>query len=115
MAAGNEVSRSSKGPQGDFALVPPWVEREEKARDIELNLNALVDRFAAALKAKLKASEAKYQHGYAWQDKGWQESLIKQLHAHVAKGDPLDVAAYCAFAWHHQWALVNNVNDQSPA
>lgn len=29
---------------------------------------------------------------------------MKGLAEHVAKGDPRDVAAYCAFAWHHGWS-----------
>lgn len=51
--------------------------------------DAAVDRFAAAMKAKLKK---KRQEGRA----GWQfmasEQLSALLHEHVRKGDPVDVA-----------------------
>lgn len=51
--------------------------------------DAAVDRFAAAMKAKLKK---KRQEGRA----GWQfmasEQLSALLHEHVSKGDPVDVA-----------------------
>lgn len=65
----------------------------------------LVDRFAAALKEKLHAAEAKYGHGDAWKRDDWRDDLVHALCDHVAKGDPRDVAAYCAFAWHHGWSL----------
>ncbi len=65
----------------------------------------LVVRFAAALKEKLHAAEAKHGHNDAWLRDDWRDDLIYALCEHVAKGDPRDVAAYCAFAWHHNWSL----------
>jgi hypothetical protein len=65
----------------------------------------LVDRFAAALKAKLRAAEQKYGYSDDWLKGGWQDELIEKLLGHVEKGDPRDVAAYCAFAWHHGWSI----------
>jgi hypothetical protein len=67
----------------------------------------LVWRFAAALETKLRAAEVKYGHNDAWKRNDWRESLIRQLHEHIEKGDPRDVAAYCAFAWHHGWSLIS--------
>lgn len=63
----------------------------------------LIDRFAAALKDKLRAAEAKYGHNDGWMRDDWQADCIADLNRHLAKGDPRDVAAYCAFAWHHDW------------
>jgi hypothetical protein len=63
----------------------------------------LVDRFSAALKEKLLRSQRKYGYTDGWKHSDWvlagecNDALI----AHVEKGDPLDVAAYCAFLWHH--------------
>jgi hypothetical protein len=55
-----------------------------------------VDEFAAMLKAKLAKARAKGRSG--WRDPAWPASDINaQLHAHAAKGDPLDVAAYAMF------------------
>lgn len=65
----------------------------------------LVDRFAAALKDKLRAAEAKYGYNDGWLRDDWQSDLIANLSEHVRKGDPRDVAAYCAFAWHHGWSV----------
>lgn len=68
-------------------------------------INDLVDRFAAALKEKLHAAERKYGYSNDWKHDHWRAELIACLHEHVEKGDPRDVAAYCAFAWHHGWSL----------
>ncbi|MES2602136.1 MAG: hypothetical protein V4602_15140 [Pseudomonadota bacterium] len=64
----------------------------------------LVSRFSAALLAKLKAAEAKYGYNNAWMRDGWDATCQEHMIEHLAKGDPLDVAAYCAFMWHHGWA-----------
>ena len=68
-------------------------------------LSDLVARFSAALLGKLRDAEAKYGYSDAWARDDWRAELVKHLNEHVAKGDPRDVAAYCAFAWHHGWAL----------
>lgn len=65
----------------------------------------LVIRFAEALAMKLAAAESKYQWTNNWMNPHWKDELIKDLLEHVEKGDPRDVAAYCAFAWHHGWSL----------
>ncbi len=64
----------------------------------------LVSRFSGALLAKLKAAEAKYGYNNAWMRDGWDATCQEHMIEHLAKGDPLDVAAYCAFMWHHGWA-----------
>lgn len=66
-------------------------------------LDDLVARFSAALLAKLKAAREKYGHGESWLATDWRERCLDHLHQHIAKGDPRDVAAYCAFLWHHGW------------
>ncbi|WP_265440185.1 hypothetical protein [Bradyrhizobium sp. SEMIA] len=65
-------------------------------------LNALVARFAKALLAKLKLAEANGRSG--WERDDWETQCRQGLLHHVEKGDPRDVAAYCAFMWHHGWA-----------
>lgn len=65
----------------------------------------LVDRFAVALKEKLRAAEKKYGYSDEWKHDDWRADLIACLQGHVEKGDPRDVAAYCAFAWHHGWSI----------
>lgn len=63
----------------------------------------LVERFAAAL--ALKLYEAQVKHGYTneWKRPDWQTHCRLEMHHHIEKGDPRDVAAYCAFMWHHNW------------
>ncbi|EJJ3922639.1 hypothetical protein NI479_004792, partial [Salmonella enterica] len=34
---------------------------------------------------------------------GWSTQCQAHFHQHIAKGDPRDVAAYCAFMWYHGW------------
>lgn len=53
-----------------------------------------VDRFAAAMKAKLASARAKGRSG--WEDKAQcqQESLALDLRKHVHKGDPVDVGNF---------------------
>lgn len=75
----------------------------EAARIEEERLRRLVADFSAALLEKLLASEAKYGWKGGWAETGWEEDLRRDLLRHVAKGDPRDVAAYCAFAWSHSW------------
>ena len=55
-----------------------------------------VDRFAAAMKAKL--SKARNAGRSGWQDPAWPvEAIGDNLRKHVEKGDPRDVANYCMF------------------
>ncbi len=69
------------------------------------DLSELVTRFSAALLEKLRAAEAKYGYSDNWKRGGWRDELAADLLEHVGKGDPRDVAAYCAFAWHHGWSI----------
>jgi hypothetical protein len=61
----------------------------------------LVRRFSDALVEKLARAEKKYGYSNDWLDDDWMDECRAKLRAHVDKGDPLDVAAYCAFLWHH--------------
>lgn len=72
--------------------------------DIEPVTGDLVKRFAEALAAKLKRAEDKYGYCDLWTVNDWGNDCSRSLIEHVQKGDPLDVAAYCAFMWHHGWA-----------
>lgn len=74
----------------------------EKAQREALEL--LVGRFSEALMLKLVKAEEKHGWNGAWQRDGWASELRAELLRHLDKGDPLDVAAYAAFAWHHGWS-----------
>ena len=71
-------------------------------------IDDLVNRFSEALREKLRAAEEKYGYNNGWLRGDWREQLIECLYQHAAKGDPRDVAAYCAFAWHHNWSLTHH-------
>ncbi len=63
----------------------------------------LVISFATALAEKLHLSEVKYGWSDAWKNPGWQDKCLADFNHHIGKGDPRDVAAYCAFMWFHGW------------
>ena len=63
----------------------------------------LVSSFAEELRAKLRAAEIKYGYTDNWARHDWKEECQRHLLEHLAKGDPRDVAIYCAFLWHHAW------------
>jgi hypothetical protein len=62
----------------------------------------LVRDFSEALLEKLVASEEKYGWNGGWKEEGWMDECRSRLREHLEKGDPRDVAAYCAFLWHHK-------------
>ena len=67
----------------------------------------LVMRFATALAEKLHRAEQKYGYANGWKASGWYNECLQQLWEHIEKGDPRDVAAYCAFMWHHGWVTTD--------
>ncbi len=69
----------------------------------------LVADFAHALAAKLRKAEIKYDRNAGWQNPGWMDECREKLREHVEKGDPLDVAAYCAFLWFHDQSTTRRV------
>lgn len=63
----------------------------------------LVTDFCSALAEKLYKSQLKYGHSDNWSYANWEIECQTAFHEHIAKGDPRDVAAYCAFMWYHGW------------
>ncbi|MFB6449298.1 hypothetical protein [Bradyrhizobium tunisiense] len=80
----------------------PAQELPVKPKPSEL-IAELVRNFSAALLEKLHAAEEKYGWNNGWIAMHWEADCKRQLLEHVHKGDPRDVAAYCAFMWHHGW------------
>ncbi|AOV13607.1 MULTISPECIES: hypothetical protein [Klebsiella] len=64
----------------------------------------LVLRFASALADKLYKAEQKYGRSTDWMKDDWYDDCLQSLWEHIEKGDPRDVAAYCAFMWWHGWS-----------
>ena len=63
----------------------------------------LVIDFCTALAEKLYKAQLKYGYDADWKQDGWPSQCQAHFHQHIAKGDPRDVAAYCAFMWYHGW------------
>lgn len=76
----------------------PWLTNGAALHPATVNL---VVRFARALSKKLAAAETKYGYSDGWLSPDWMDECRSKLMEHIAKGDPRDVAAYCAFLWHH--------------
>ncbi|EDW5021987.1 DUF550 domain-containing protein [Salmonella enterica subsp. enterica] len=79
----------------------------------------LVADFCAALAEKLYKAQLKYGYDADWKQDGWHTQCLAHFHQHIAKGDPRDVAAYCAFMWYHGWKTesvsVSVVPEECPA
>jgi hypothetical protein len=78
---------------------------KEKIFYVPANLHAdtanLIGLFAEALAFKLAAAQEKYGYTNNWMRPDWMNICRTHLLQHLEKGDPRDVAAYCAFLWHH--------------
>lgn len=87
-----------------------WLTNGAALHPLTINL---VVRFARALAAKLAAAEVKYGYSDGWRSADWMDECRAKLAEHVAKGDPRDVAAYCAFLWHHGESTAATPSTQS--
>ncbi len=77
--------------------------------------DTLVDRFADAMKIKLASAEAQNEWHNACAKADWEGECRTSLGRHVVKGDPLDVAAYAAFCWHHGWSTAPSLPELDEA
>jgi hypothetical protein len=75
-----------------------WFMRE--FTDLNPATACLVWNFALALGNKLADAEKKYGYTDGWRRSDWMDECRTKLMEHVRKGDPRDVAAYCAFLWY---------------
>lgn len=83
-----------------------------KAEDaLSSDMRDLLDRFNCAVREKLARSQAKYGYTDDWADAERVDRMQAALAAHIAKGDPVDVVAYCAFLWHHGASIDAHSND----
>lgn len=81
----------------------PTISGDPRFASLHPNTAALVDRFAFALAEKLLITQGKRGQGHAqdWEDPRCLAGLNAALLEAVEKGDPVDVAAFAAFIWHH--------------
>lgn len=71
--------------------------------DLHPDTQKLVTDFCTALAEKLYKAQLKYGYDADWKKDNWSTQCLSHFHQHIAKGDPRDVAAYCAFMWYHGW------------
>lgn len=94
-------------PANILALVEA-LEKAQQAPSMPLGLHPdtqkLVAGFCTALAEKLYKAQLKYGYDTDWKQDGWPSQCQANFHQHIAKGDPRDVAAYCAFMWWHGWS-----------
>lgn len=105
------------GGNDTYAPVMKWdeflalVEALEKAQQSPImplglhpDTQKLVTDFCTALAEKLYKAQLKYGYDTDWKQDGWPSQCQAHFHQHISKGDPRDVAAYCAFMWWHGWS-----------
>jgi hypothetical protein len=92
----------------DDISATPTLPQSEDARhtfiapgDLHPDSVELIAAFATAMAAKLRKAQIKYGYSNGWKDPNWMDECRQKLVEHLAKGDPRDVANYCAFLWHH--------------
>lgn len=90
--AGGDARQSFTENYAAMLAAAPPAPREAAHPD-----DAGVDRFAAALKAKLAEARAKGRDGWYHDEPDMQQRLSDMLREHVDKGDPRDVANFCMF------------------
>lgn len=71
-------------------------------RELHEQTRGLVRMFASAMAAKLRKAEEKYGYSDGWRTMDWADECRAKLREHLAKGDPVDVANYCAFLFYHK-------------
>ncbi|HEE4819532.1 TPA: ead/Ea22-like family protein [Klebsiella pneumoniae] len=103
----NAVFIALANPANILALVEA-LEKAQQAPIMPLGLHPdtqkLVADFCTALAEKLYKAQLKYGYDTDWKQDGWPSQCQAHFHQHIAKGDPRDVAAYCAFMWWHGWS-----------
>lgn len=63
----------------------------------------LVVAFAEAMAVKLRSAEIKHGFSNGWKSGEWKTDCKVSFIDHILKGDPVDVANYCAFMFYHGW------------
>lgn len=88
----NEEGTTKKEMYLNLAILPANIKQET----VEL-----VSGFMTSVASKLHDAEMKYGYEFDWMKPGWEDECRQHLMEHIQKGDPRDVAAYCAFLWFH--------------
>lgn len=76
---------------------------EANISNLSPDTNELIDNFARQMKVKLHKAQEKYGYNDNWKNSDWETTCKVELYRHLDKGDPIDVANYCAFMHFHKW------------
>ena len=68
---------------------------------LHIETKVLIIKFAEALGHKLLLAQSKHGYSVEWKNPNNVPFIQLDLEKHMRKGDPLDVAAYCAFLEYH--------------
>lgn len=90
----------------EYEGVKAAVRRDTSPAPDEHPDNVAVDKLASAMKAKLAKQRSKGYSG--WDTDCTQERLSQLLREHVDKGDPVDVANFCAFLFYREEGVLND-------
>ena len=90
--------------EGLKQLAEPRTVTVKLPEDLHPDTQELVIDFCTALAEKLYKAQLKYGYDADWKKDGWPSQCQAHFHQHIIKGDPRDVAAYCAFMWWHGWS-----------
>ena len=82
-------------------LLAQFVRDVISPRGLNADTKKLVVKFARALAGKLLSAQLKHGYTNDWMMTTWADKCRQDLRSHLKKGDPLDVAVYCAFLWYH--------------
>lgn len=77
---------------------------ESNISNLSPDTNELIDNFAHQMKVKLLKAQEKYGFNDDWKNSYWENKCRVDLYNHLNKGDPIDVANYCAFMLFHKWS-----------
>lgn len=67
------------------------------------NTGKLLKLFTSAMRVTLCRAELKHRCTNWWLDPEWEKECLANFKEHLDKGDPVEVACYCAFLWYHGW------------
>lgn len=98
-----DVWPASRTEMGDVLLYRSAPPAPVVPAELHPDTQKLVTDFCTALAEKLYKAQLKYGYDADWKQDGWPTQCQAHFHQHIAKGDPRDVAAYCAFMWYHGW------------
>lgn len=98
-----EIVKDNASKHAEFRTVYTAPPAPVVPAELHPDTQKLVIDFCTALAEKLYKAQLKYGYDADWKQDGWPTQCQAHFHQHIAKGDPRDVAAYCAFMWYHGW------------